>query len=258
MPLPKFAAALLCAIAVCLAQPARAESYRAEYEAAVLGAVVLGRATIAGASANGRYQSTATLRTSGLAALIDQTNITASATGLITPRGIAWTGYNLSHAYARKFRRVVMRRAGGGIQTTITPRFGDMGDPPATRAQQTGAYDPVSALFVLGRLVGQNRTCTGTVRVFDGRQLYRLSLLPRAVGTFRGGGYAGPAVSCTMRYTPMAGFRMSAAERARIPAATAWFTRPARVGQTALPLRVTVPTPVGAAQLEIRSFRYTP
>lgn len=243
--------ALLCAA------PARADSFRAEYQAEILGVVVVGRATLEGASANGRYSTTATLRTSGAAAIFDQTNITASASGSYGPRGVSWSGYNLSHAYARKFRRISMRRSGGQVRTTVTPRYGDMGNPAATPAQQQVSYDPVSALYVLGRLVGQARACTGSVRVFDGRGHYRLSLSPRSSGNYRGGGYNGAAVQCWMRYTPISGFNMTAEQRARIPIASAWYSRPAQPG-FAIPLRISVPTPVGTAQLEIRSYRYTP
>ena len=253
------ARAILIALSVvAAASPVWALSYRAEYEASILGVVVLGRASVQGAVLNGRYTSAATLRTSGAAALFDQTNITANASGVVTPRGVGWTSYNLSHAYASKFRRVSMRRAGGVTQATVTPRYWDMGVPPATAAQRNGSYDPVSALFALGRLIGQARACTGTVGVYDGRQYYRLSVTPRATGTFRGGGYSGPALSCAMRYTPIAGFSdMTPAARARIPVATAWFTRPAQ-GGVAIPLRIIVPTPIGAAQLDIRSYRYAP
>ncbi|MGE3142560.1 MAG: DUF3108 domain-containing protein [Hyphomonadaceae bacterium] len=249
-------AMLAGACALLFAPAAQAMTYRAEYDASVL-AVSIGRVTLEAASANGRYSSTATVRTAGVAAIFDQTNITASASGLVTQRGVAWSGYNLSHSYARKFRRVTMRRAGGGVQTTINPRFGDMGNPPVTAAEQAGAYDPVSAIFVLGRIVGQTRACAANVRVFDGRQHYRLALSARGTGTYDGGGYRGPALICNMRYQPISGFDMSPAERARIPLAQIWFSRPNGPG-FGVPLRVTVPTPVGAAQLDLRALRFTP
>jgi len=235
---------------------AHAESFRAEYRAEILGVVLMGRASFQGAAANGRYSSTATLRTAGFAAIFDQTNITASSSGVYGPNWVSWSGYNLSHAYAQKFRRISLRRSGRDVRATITPRYGDMGNPPVTDDIRQGSYDPVSALFVLGRLVGQARACTGNVRVFDGRGLYRLTLTPRATGSYRGGGYNGPAVRCTMRYTPIAGFNMSAAERARIPVASAWYVQPAQPG-FAMPLEISVPTPVGTARVQVSSYSYT-
>jgi hypothetical protein len=89
--------------------------------------------------------------------------------------------------------------------------------------------------------------------VFDGRGHYRLSVSPKAQGTFNGGGYNGPALSCNFRYEPIAGFTFSAQERSSIPVAEAWFALPAQ-GGFAAPLRITVPTPIGAAQLDLRGY----
>jgi hypothetical protein len=238
-------------------QLASAQGFRAEYEAAVLGQVPVGRVSIQTDAANGRYSTSAALRTSGVAALFDQTNITARASGMYGPRGVAWTAYDLSHAYARKFRRTTMRRTGGAVHAVVSPRYGDMGRPPATPREQARAFDPLSGLFVLGRLVGQSRACTGVVRIFDGRRHYRIALSPRTTGAFRGGGYDGPAVLCNLRYTPISGYDMAKERRSPIPTVQIWYTRPPTPG-IAVPLRLTAPTPIGDAQLDIRSYRVTP
>jgi hypothetical protein len=88
--------------------------------------------------------------------------------------------------------------------------------------------------------------------VFDGRQHYRLSVSPIAQGTFNGGGYRGPALNCRFRYEAIAGFSASF-DRSSIPTADAWFALPAQPGFAA-PLRLTVPTPLGAAQLDLRGY----
>ncbi len=240
------------AAACLLIAPARAETYRLNYEAAVLGVVVLGAASYE-VTANGtRYAARANLRTSGLARLFDQTEITAAATGSVSGANIAWTRYDISHAYASKFRRIQMNRGAGGVNADIAPSYGDMGAPPATAAQQTGSYDPLTGVFALGRQIGVARACRGSVLVFDGRQHYRLAVSPRSQGTFNGGGYNGPALLCQFRYEPIAGFSGNF-DRSRIPAAEAWFALPAQPG-FAPPLRLTVPTPLGQAQLDLRSY----
>lgn len=240
------------AAACLLVAPAHAETYRLNYEAAVLGVVVLGTASYEVTANANRYAARANLRTSGLARLFDQTEITAASTGSLNGANIAWTRYDISHAYSSKFRRIQMTRGSSGVDAQIAPTYGDMGAPPATPAQQSGSYDPLTGVFALGRQVGAARACRGSVLVFDGRQHYRLALAPRSQGTFNGGGYNGPAVLCQFRYEPIAGFSDNF-DRSRVPTAEAWFALPAEAG-FAPPLRLTVPTPLGQAQLDLRSY----
>lgn len=243
---------MFAALAAFAAPSARAETYRLSYEAAVLGVVVLGTARYEVAATPARYAVRANVQTTGLARLFDRTEITATSTGSVSGTTIGWTRYDISHAYAQKFRRIRMDRAAGGITAAIDPSYGDMGRPAATRAQQNGSYDPLTAVFVLGRQIGAARACTGAVLVFDGRQHYRLGVSPRAQGTFNGGGYNGPAVSCTLRYEPIAGFSDNA-ELSNLPTAEIWFALP-QGGGFAPPLRLTVPTPLGQARLDLRRY----
>jgi Protein of unknown function (DUF3108) len=244
--------ALLAAAWTAAAAPAQAQPqiYRLSYQAAVLNVVELGSASFEVAATPTRFSVRAGLRTSGMARLFDQTEITATSTGAIAGGALNWTRYDISHAYAGKFRRTRMTRAGGQVSAAIEPRYGNMGAPPATAAQQAASYDPLTALFALGRQVGEARACAGQVLVFDGRQHYRLALAPRARGNFNAGGYNGPALTCVFRYQPIAGY---SARRGTIPEAEIWFALPAE-GGFAPPLRVVAPTPLGTARLELLSY----
>ncbi len=249
--MPRMLLGLLVALSA-FAASAQAETYRLNYQAEVLNVVVLGTANFEVTATASRFAVRAGLRTSGLARMFDQTEITATSTGTIVNGGIAWARYDLSHAYAGKFRRIQMNRSGGGIVAEIDPVYRDMGAPPANALQQRNSYDPLTGLFALGRQIGIARACTGSVLVFNGREHYRLAVSARGQGQFNGGGYAGPALNCTFRYEPIAGFP-AAANRSAIPVADAWFALPAQPGFAA-PLRFTVPTPVGAAQLDLRGY----
>lgn len=247
------------AIAFCLSiivASARAETYRLRYEAAVLNVVVLGTANYEVATTPTRYVVRGSLRTSGLARLFDQTQITATSSGTLANNGVIWTRYDISHAYSGKFRRIQLRRNRAGVTASIEPVFRDLGETPVTPSQQMSSYDPLSGVFALGRQVGTARACRGAVLVYDGKQHYRLSVIPRGQGRFNGGGYSGPALNCTMRYTPISGFATDF-NRSNIPAADMWFAL--QEGSTfAAPLRLTVQTPLGAAQLDLRSYERTP
>ena len=244
---------LACASALFITN-ANAETYRLNYNVAVLGVVELGTASYEVTDSATRYAVRANVRTSGLARLFDQTEINASTSGVVSAQGLAWTRYDISHAYAGKFRRTRLDRAAGIVSSEITPNYRDLGSPPATAANQTASYDPLSALFALGRQVGAARACRGAVLVLDGLQLYRLAVSGGAAGTYNGGGYNGPSVTCQFRYEPLAGFNMSAEERARIPAGEATFALDPQA-VFAAPLRLSVPTPLGAAVVEIRSYQ---
>lgn len=242
----------ICAGAL-LATNAAAETYRLNYDVAVLGAVELGAASFEVASTPTRYVLRANLRTSGFARLFDQTEINASTSGALSPQGLTWTRYDISHAYAGKFRRTRLERAAGIVTGEIAPSYSDMGDPPATTAHQRSSYDPLSAMFALGRQVGRARACTGGVLVFDGRQHYRLSVSGGAHSDYSGGGYSGASVTCQFRYEPIAGFSLSPEERARIPLGEATFGLPE--GALFAPLlRLSVPTPLGPAVVALRTY----
>lgn len=240
----------------CFVASAYAETYRLGYQAEVLGVVVLGTANYEVTASATRYAARGSLRTSFLARLFDQTDITAASTGSIANGAIAWTRYDISHAYAGKFRRTQLTRAAdGAVSAQIAPAYRELGAPPAAAAQRNGSYDPLTGMFALGRQIGVARACRGSVLVFDGRHHYRLSVAPRGQGNFNGGGYDGPALNCQFRYEPLAGFNADF-DRSRVPLADAWFALPAQPGFAA-PLRLTVPTPLGAAQLDLRGYQRT-
>ena len=245
---------IAAAAALLFAGAAQAQTYRLNYEVEVLGVVVLGSASYEVTSTDSRYAVRANVRTSGLARLFDQTEINATTSGTMSGAGLTWGRYDLSHAYAGKFRRTRMERAGGAVTSEINPAYRDFGDPPANAAHQRASYDPLSALFALGRQVGAARNCRGSVLVFDGVQHYRLAVSGGAQTQFNGGGYRGPAITCQFRSEPIAGFDMTAEERARIPTGEATFAVP-QDGGFAPMLRLSVPTPLGAAVVNIRDYQ---
>ncbi len=249
----RFIAAAGVGVALFFGATANAETCRMSYQAVVLGVVERGTAEYEVTDTPTSYNVRSTLRTSGLARLFDQTDITANSSGTHVGDALSWSRYNLNHSYGQKRRQTALQRNARGVTSTITPRYSDLGVPPATPAQQSDSFDPLSAVFVLGRRVGLARACEGTVLVFDGRQHYRLSVAPRANGTYNGGGYEGPAISCHFRYTPISGFSRNF-DRDGVPVGQIWFAMPAQPGFAA-PLQLIVPTPLGEGQLNLASYQ---
>ncbi|MGE3141707.1 MAG: DUF3108 domain-containing protein [Hyphomonadaceae bacterium] len=246
--------ALLLTLALAFAGlSASAEAYRLGYDAVVLGAITVGAVRYDVSYAEGRYAARASVRTAGAARLFDQTQISAAASGVMAAAAPGWRQYDLSHSYGAKFRRVRMLREAGGVNVAAAPPFGNGGAPPATPAQQRAAHDPVTALFALGMAVGAGRACASSVTVFDGRQLYRLSATNGQRGTYRGGGYDGPALRCALRYEPLAGYSDLAAARRNAPVSEAWFALTPQGGYAPL-LHLSVPTPLGPARLNLTRY----
>jgi hypothetical protein len=237
---------------------ASAQTVRLTYGASLMNVVPLGEARIDATWTTRDYALRSSLKTSGFARLFDDTEIRASASGVVAGVGLGWSRYALEHAYAGKFRRIAMTRTARAVTSQIAPRYSSMGAPPATMAEQLASHDPLTAFVTMGRAVGVQNACAGDFRVFDGREHYRLVLSPKARGRYAGGGYTGGALVCALRYAPVSGFKaQTAAERARIPVAEIWFASPATQGFAA-PLRIAAPTPGGELRVDVASFSITP
>lgn len=242
--------ALMLALAtlVATAPGARAASFQLEYSVSVQNVISLGRMTLNAAFGQTNYAASATVRTADLAAIFDNTRIAANASGGYSAGRIRWGRYDLDHSYAKKRRRTVMAR-GGAAQ--VTPRFTDMGSPPATPEQIAASSDPVSTFTAMGLAIAQSKRCGGRYLVFDGRQHYALNLSPKSGGRYAGGGYTGQAIVCNLRYEPISGFsKRESGRRSPIPTAEIWFAAEKNSG-FAFPLRIAVPTPVGEGRIDL-------
>jgi hypothetical protein len=216
------------------------------YRATLYG-VTLGEASIDVDEHTGSYALAARLRTAGVGALFDDTDLNASAEGARAADSVTWRRYDLAHSYNRKFRRIAMR---SGAVAVINPAFSNMGTPPATAAQKREAMDPLSAFYRLGQMVGAGG-CVGRIAVFDGRHRYDLVLGALGTAEVRTAAWRGPVTRCSLRYVPIAGYNPRAAnETRRIPEGEIQFAR-VPAGQWAFPVRVRVPTPLGMASLTL-------
>jgi hypothetical protein len=244
-------------LALCgaLAPTAAAQTFQLEYGGRAYGVVPLGRAEIEVSVDSDSYEITAGLASSGLVDLFERTRLTASAFGVMQAGTPAWETYALDHHYSGKHRRVFLNRTAEGVEAVISPTYRVWGDPPATAAQQAASRDPLSSLMALGAHVGANRRCDGVFPTFDGRFHYRLSLSGGRVARFREGGYDGPALRCTLRFEPVAGYERDEGGDGGTPArGEIWF---ALLDDSAFapPLRVTAPLPLGGASISLLSWR---
>ncbi len=145
--------------------------------------------------------------------------------------------FNDAHAKPQEFRyhsrkksrekSAVVRWQGGRVVSWTRK-------PPASEAERrqvlaaiaSGALDPLSALFTLGRRQGAN-LCSGRFRVFDGLDVYDLKLVQLGQTRVGNMNYAGPALKCRMIYVPIAGMseKKKRKQLRNPPVFTVWLAR---------------------------------
>jgi len=248
-----FAAAFVACLAA--GTPASADRFSLTYEGAALGVVPIGGVTLDADVSEDSYEIQARLRSGGIAALFEHTDLSASASGAIAPGGIRWRAYDLDHRYSKKRRRIAMRVGPDGqVLREISPNYRLWGDPPTSDSQIQGARDPLSTLMAMAIDIGESRRCAGAYPTFDGRFFYLLELAGGKIDRFEGGGYEGEALSCSMAYVAVAGYERQDRGRRRIPHGEIWFALPER-SRFAPPVRIATPLAAGGAVIRLTEWR---
>lgn len=228
-----------------------------QFDGAWLGVFGLGELTLDAYADDGGYQISTAIRSGGLAALFDRTQLAGTARGGLSGQSPAWGVYDLDHVYAAKRRVTQMRaNAAGGVDTLVTPNYRTLGNPAASQSEKDAARDPLTSVLAMGLAVGAQRRCTGAFPVFDGKYNYTLTLSDAGfVRRHLEGGYDGPAVRCRMRLTPVSGYDADELREARgWPAAEIWFGL-MDGARFAPPVHARIPFAIGDVQLRLRAFR---
>jgi len=208
-------AALLALVAAAGAPPARAESLKAQYSLSLVG-FSIGSASASGVIDPQSYRVDISMRTSGLANLVNSTKGTASASGGISTIGPAPASYANTTTNNEETRTVRMALAANAVRALeIKPELWDAPvRVPVSENARRNVIDPVSALIMS---VPQSEPLTGpsacnrNIPVFDGVTRFDVRLSYLGSRTVKTKGYAGPVAVCSARYTPIAGHRPDSA-----------------------------------------------
>lgn len=161
-----------------------------------------------------RYTVRASLRTSGLAALLKKLKIWAITEGRYSRSGL----YPLTHTQQnldKKNRRVEMAYdyPAQQVSVAIDPRIGSQGVPPATPKERFTADDTLSAILnIMMRQSSGHKghidapLCEGDVRVFDSKQHYALRMVKSGTGRKKFLGQKRDMINCKVYYVPISGF----------------------------------------------------
>lgn len=123
---------------------------------------------------------------------------------------------------------------------------------PVREQHLKGVLDPLSAVMALSRS-SKNNPCRRKLSVFDGRQRFDLTLSFRRqerVVEARPSGQPGIAFVCRVRYTPIAGYRITEETQhmASAPGLEVAL-RPVPSAHLFIPYQITIPTIAGSATL---------
>ncbi len=208
-------AALLAGAGICmtLSAAARADGLKAAY-AITLAGLSVGDASLSLSSTPKSYHAGLAMRLSGVAGLLTGARGAAvSAGSIIGARPIPFSyAITTSNGHASRTVRMALQ-AGSVAAIDVRPPI-DISDDrvPVTEANKLNVMDPISALVMPAPRPDKPLDPSGCDRklaVFDGVARFDVALSYARSGMIALPGYSGPTLTCSARYTPVAGHRTS-------------------------------------------------
>lgn len=245
---------LLLSLLLSLLNPISALSAerRVQYSVSLVG-VPVGRAELRVRTDGKGYRIDGTASARGVSRLFSDMALTVGSRGL---RGARFTpsSYALNYVEDGEAETVQMtlrpgRPAAVAIQPPDEPHPEDV---PLKPAHTKGVLDPLSAIVIEGNAAS---VCPRRLPVFDGESRFDIVLSPAGTSKVDLGrrSYRGPAIKCSARYVPVAGYRPTKKEvrqMARNKDMHVWFA-PLDKGLF-VPVRVEVGTPYGKVRAKAR------
>jgi hypothetical protein len=233
----------------------------AHYEATLAG-IPVGKGAWTIDISDDQFSASAFGGTAGLLKAFAGGTGTGAAQGRVVNGALVSTNYSATTTTSKKSEAIRMVLAGGNVREyAIEPE--PPVDPdriPVTDAHRRGVYDPMSGAML--RVPGtadplSPEACRTGAAIFDGRMRYDLKLDYKRMETVKAEkGYHGPAVVCSVYFSPVAGYipdrpviKYLAAQR-NIEIAFA----PVAGTRILVPFRMVIPTPFGTAMLEATQF----
>ena len=258
---PPQAAFVAGAVALWISSPAAAESLRAHYALSLLG-LSFGSATAVGDIEPDRYRIEISMRTAGLANLVNNTKGAATASGRLAPSGPEPASFAHTLANSTETRTIRMSLGGNAVRSLrVDPEPWDAAARiPVTEEQKQHILDPVSALIMsvpAGQSLVGPSACNRTIPVFDGVTRFDVHLFYVETRAVRAKGYEGPVTVCAARYLPISGHRPdSAATRfmADNGDMSVWLA-PLERAHVVAPLRIDIRTSVGMMSIDATEFQ---
>jgi Protein of unknown function (DUF3108) len=233
----------------------------ARYEATLAG-IPVGKGAWTVDISDDQFTATASGGTAGLLKAFAGGSGTGASQGRVVGGALVATNYSASTTTSKKSETIRMVLANGSVREFVIEPEPPV-DPdrlPITEAHRRGVFDPMTGSLLRVPGSGEVLTpdaCRTAAGIFDGRMRYDLKLDFKRMETVRAEkGYQGPAIVCSIYFTPVAGYipdrpviKYLAAQRnieiAFVPVAGT---------RILVPFRMIIPTPFGTAMLEATQF----
>lgn len=177
-----------------------------------------------------------------------------NSSGSLAGDGIHPAAYSFDYRSSKKKGSVAVKfnRAGVSSVKLVPPRSPEPGQVPLSDKHLEGVFDPMSALIALSRISGGN-PCGRRISIFDGKQRFELVLSFRRQERLREKRPSGQpliAYICGVRYIPVAGHKNNKETKAMAASKGIEVAlRPVPSANLAVPVRITIPTPVGSVDI---------
>jgi hypothetical protein len=186
----------------------------ASYDAGLAG-LSLGEFKVTATFEGSAYEMAADGQFSLLAGLLYKASGKTTSNGTLTEASPRPARYTLSFEDSKKSQQLRMDFAKGAVaDVRIVPsKKPNPRNVPISAEQLKDVLDPLTAAFLSVRSdapAGDLEVCRQTIRVFDGRQRFDLTLTPKRTETLGRGalkGLSGLVAVCRVRYQPIGGHR---------------------------------------------------
>lgn len=209
------------------------------------------------------YAIRSRVRTTGLADIFVNYNMELASSGHVRKNHLKTSGYVSQNRDGKKNRRVELSMNDTGFSMTANPRFGNLGEPPATPEQAIKANDPLTALitFALEPRPKGADPCGGPIRVFDGKQLTYLHLENAGTANVKSPAWSGKAIECHVTMDKIAGYKAGEVNNDTLTGISGplrMYLAPLENGSH-VPVRIVADTDkVGKVTLQARTLRFEP
>jgi hypothetical protein len=257
--LARAAAALACL--ACAAAPACAETLKAHFALSLMG-LSIGSAFASGVVDPKNYRIDISMKTTGLANLVNSTRGAATASGGLTAAGPSPASYANTTSNSEETRTVRMLLSGNSVRSVeVKPAPWDVDARiPVGEAEKRRIVDPVSAL-IMSVPAGQELTgpaaCERTISVFDGVTRFDVRLAYAGAHQAETRGYSGPVSVCRARYTPIAGHRPDSSSTRYMAAnhdMNVWLA-PLPDAHVVVPIHIDIATAAGKLVIDAAEFQ---
>jgi hypothetical protein len=206
------------------------------------------------------FSADAQIRTSGVLALFKKVDLHAVSQGAVDGEALRPTSFRHQNKDGHDNRQVQVRWDGGDVTTSAAPYWPNMGEPAVTQTQKRAAADPLTQLMRLSLTASPDGPCHGSLRMFDGRELYDVTLAaphsrPKTPVETRFN-MANP-LSCSLTLQEVAGFDPKPANNKSQGLKMPVTLRVAQAGGDGpwIITGLTGATPLGDARIELRSVQ---